>query len=301
MDKVLITQALKNIAQSRIKAEKDALYRRSKALMFDDVARAYEKLTDEILRVSKCEGRGEKVGKDNIESLQQAFEKTLKKHGIESFEPNYSCKKCSDTGIANGQMCECLKREVAKILAQSSGFAFKSFKDARFDIFKDGETTKKIYAKMQEWCHQSVHTKDLIYIYGKTGVGKTYLIQCMAKELCDEGNLTKFVSAFELNQALIDSRYNYRANLCAYTDVAYLFIDDLGSEGEVANVTDSGILSIISVRKQKNLPTIITSNLDLQGLISRYGERLYSRIVDRQTSINIFMDGEDLRTRHLKK
>ena len=64
------------------------------------------------------------------------------------------------------------------------------------------------------------------------------------------------------------------------------------------DVTVEFLYLVINERKMKKLSTIITSNLDLKDLRDRYDERISSRIMDRETSINIYIDGED---RRLKK
>ena len=42
-------------------------------------------------------------------------------------------------------------------------------------------------------------------------------------------------------------------------------------------------------------PTIITSNLGPDGIIDRYGERIFSRIFNQRVGIAIKLEGEDLR------
>ena len=77
-----------------------------------------------------------------------------------------------------------------------------------------------------------------------------------------------------------------------------MFIDDLGTETLFKNSTLENIYLIINERKIRKLPTVITSNLALNDLGAFYGERIYSRIVDRETSITIYLDGEDKRLKN---
>ena len=80
-----------------------------------------------------------------------------------------------------------------------------------------------------------------------------------------------------------------------YISPEILFIDDLGTEPKYDGVTIECLYLLVNERKMKNLSTVITSNLDLADLRDRYDERIYSRIVDRNSSINIYLDGADKR------
>jgi DNA replication protein DnaC len=52
---------------------------------------------------------------------------------------------------------------------------------------------------------------------------------------------------------------------------------------------------ILNERMLNNLSTIITTNLEPGEILTNYGERIFSRLVNKKTSICINLDGEDLR------
>ena len=73
--------------------------------------------------------------------------------------------------------------------------------------------------------------KNLLFI-GKTGLGKTFLSNCIANELLKAGKTILYQTAPVMLDAIIDYRFN-KANLNIYDnilDVDLLIIDDLGTE-----------------------------------------------------------------------
>ena len=74
-----------------------------------------------------------------------------------------------------------------------------------------------------------------------------------------------------------------------------LLIDDLGTEPIKRNITLEYLYLILNERLNSNKKTIITTNLNLEEILSRYGERIFSRIANKKTSKCFQMQGNDLR------
>ncbi|MGN1200916.1 MAG: ATP-binding protein [Candidatus Caccovivens sp.] len=255
----------------------------------------YEELQKQYTKTVIENGRMASEGKKANLKLETSLKEKLdlmQNHA----KPKYSCSICKDEGYVNGQMCKCLKQEISKVLLHESGFEkLQNFEDG----IKGSGNLKDTYLLMQKWC-QSDFKKTLVYLAGPTGVGKTYLTECMANELVNRGKVVKIVTAFKLNQDFKEfSKTQNDDFLNRYFDCEVLFIDDLGTEPIYKNVTLEYLYLIINERKMRCLPTIITSNLDLRDVRNRYDERIYSRIVDRNTSITLFLDGEDKRTKKI--
>lgn len=297
MNNKIIEEALFTINQRGNKAEIEAAQNKAKALQDSTFSTVYSAYTRKMIE-------GAKNGKkEDLSAEKQAFEKRLDQLKIGSILPKYSCPICEDQGYKDGHMCNCLKNEINKILVRESGFgALEDFAKTKFDIFKNAEYMKKVYAKMQEWCH-SKFDKNIVYLSGGTGVGKTHLIKCMANELIGRGKLVVLTSAFAMNQDFLKS-YSTRDLeeknniLDKYLDCEVLFIDDLGSEFIQKGITSSFLYQVLNERKIKNRPTVITSNLDLKDLRDYYDERISSRIIDKRTSICLLIDGDDLRLKN---
>ena len=152
---------------------------------------------------------------------------------------------------------------------------------------------------MKEWC-SSPFNKTLIFVSGDTGTGKTHLVKCMANELIAHHHLVNLTTAFAMNQDFMKSYSSKDLEkkqdiLSKYLDSEILVIDDLGTEIRNPYVTNNFLYQVLNERKNKHLPTIITSNLDLKDLQDYYDERVSSRIIDKATSICLQIKGADLR------
>ena len=247
-----------------------------------------------------------KTGKDYSEKLKNLsceIDSKLRDMKIDSITPKYNCKKCSDTGFVDGKYCSCLIKEVNNILIKESGFEkLEDFKDVRFDIFENKEYMRSLYQKMQKWCH-SKFEKNIIFISGNTGVGKSHLTRCMANELIHENYVVFFTTSFAMHQDFVKSHISKDLDLKnslidRYLNVDILFIDDLGTELRNPLITINYLYHVINERKINKRPTIITSNLDLYDLRDYYDERISSRIIDKQSSICLSIQGEDLRLKN---
>lgn len=238
---------------------------------------------------------GELVANLQQISLQQEF--CLKDLGLNSTDlyPNYECKDCNDTGYHHGHICDCLKKEINKELMAYSGFTHK------LATFEDNKYDHPAFNLMQNWCNTK-NNKINVLISGFTGAGKTFLTECVANELIKKNRLVLFTSAFNLNNSLL----NYHISLDAgreqiikpYLESEVLIIDDLGTEPMIKNVTCEYLYMIVNERMLNNLPTIVTTNLDMTDILDHYGERVFSRLSNKKVSILIRLENEDLRLKN---
>ena len=296
MKATIIEKAKKVIDSRRYQAENDAINNKIKAFEDPIFKTLYQGYTTAMIEASK-------EGKDPspyLKQMKKQYLVRLKELGLPSIEPDFYCKKCNDTGFIDGKYCSCLIKEINNVLIAESGFdKLEDFKKVKFDIFENKDYMKKLYQKMQEWCHSNFD-KNLIFIAGETGVGKTHLIKCMANELINLNHVVLLTSSFAMHQDFVKSYSTKDLEeksylLARYLNSEILFIDDLGTELRNPTITLNYLYQVINERKMKRLPTIITSNLDLYDIKDYYDERISSRIIDKSSSICVYIKGNDLR------
>ncbi len=263
-----------------------------------------------ILEVSKLKSKDEsyKNLKQNLETLRKEKEKILNKMGLKyaDLKPKYSCKICEDSGFVLGKPCNCYKKR--KNMELTNAFGLSANKDCSFDNFnteickngKQAENLSKIANILKKWSEKYPNNaKNNLIISGKTGVGKTHLTSCLANELLAKDVSVCFVSAFDLNESFLKYHTSFDKTKSSwiepFIDTDVLFIDDLGTEPVLRNVTKNYLYLVLSERERFNRPVVITTNLMLDELNNRYDERICSRLCNKRNSNLIFIDGEDLR------
>ena len=227
------------------------------------------------------------------------------------FDPPYFCADCKDTGYIGSERCHCLKQaSIDLIYAQSNlNSILNSENFSHFcldyygkDVF-EADSDISSYAAAQnalQKCRQFVQNFDSVFdnllLFGSTGVGKTFLSHCIAKELLDSGYSVIYFSAQQLFEQLADSTFGRTtADRPGYRDILdcdLLIIDDLGTE--VSNsFTTSQFFVCLNERLLHRKPTLISTNLDLQDIASVYSERVFSRIIQSFSLLHLF--GRDIR------
>ena len=296
MKQNIVNTALEIINKRRFEAENNATNNKIEAFKNPEFKKLYQEYVSKMID-------GAKNGVENTKELN-AILKQLKevqlKNKLPDFNPDYTCKKCNDSGIVDGKYCDCLIKEINKILKEKSGFSnLEHFDDANFEIFDNKELMKKLYQKMKEWCHSNFE-KKLIYLAGDTGTGKTHLIKCMANELINLNKVVFLTTSFAMNQDFLKSYACKNIEekneiLEKYLSCDVLFIDDLGTELRQNGITNNYLYLILNERNQRNKKTVITSNMKLEDIRDYYDERISSRIIDKANSVCLYIEGNDLR------
>jgi DNA replication protein DnaC len=255
--------------------------------------------------------------KQKLELLRSEKAELLKKNGFPSnyLDIHYKCKDCKDTGYVDNKKCHCFKKAEIEILYNQSNIrdilAYENFNYFNIDYFNDfdidsatGKTPKANMVGVLDICHNFVdnfQNKERKYsnllFFGKTGVGKTYLTHCIAKELIERTSSVIYLSAINFFDILSKSEFskNDEASKNKSSQIYscdLLIIDDLGTE--LSNsFTNSALFNTINDRILNYKSTIISTNLVFSELMERYSERLTSRLAKEYTFMKIY--GEDLR------
>ena len=136
-----------------------------------------------------------------------------------------------------------------------------------------------------------------LLLLGEAGLGKTYLMSCLAKELQKKQEDILFISSAQLFSVFHRNRLGECSLIQPIFDAAVLFIDDLGSEPMTQNVTKESLFALIDGRLRAGLPTVIAANMDISQLKQRYQERVASRMLASDTGAVFRLAGEDIRLR----
>ena len=246
--------------------------------------------------------------KDELNALREERNRLLKENGYspEYLHPVCRCPECKDTGYINGQKRHCFKQAIINtVYAQSNIQTIlerENFEHFSFDFYSDDDisTTTGLSAlatarQAVESCHQFIDDFDNkpknLFFYGDTGVGKTFLSNCIAKELLDKGYSVIYFTAFQLFDILSKGVFEKDADAIAahqnIFDCDLLVIDDLGTE--LSNsFTTSQLFLCVNERLLRHKSTIISTNLNFNQIVDIYSERTFSRICGDYTMIKLF-------------
>lgn len=253
--------------------------------------------------------------KKQIEALSAEKASILRQNGYQEdyLSLKFTCPDCKDTGYSGQHKCHCLKNSIIELLYDQSNIKdvlkrenFSSFSFEHFDnTTKDSATGMTALQNMHEvvkTCRDYIDNFETqyrsLYLYGATGVGKTFLTNCIAKELIDKSFSVIYVSSIRLFDILAHNTFK-RNNVDDASDLAgnlldcdLLIIDDLGTE-LVNSFTASSLFNCINERHLRRKSVIISTNFSLAELRSNYSERVFSRITSNYTLLKIY--GDDLR------
>ena len=229
--------------------------------------------------------------KEKLLKEKQDYEKTL----FANYNFNFYCEKCQDTGFENQNLCTCFKKLYKNVLFEKLGITPILSANFSMDTLSNKTQLKNIYQKFKT---QDLKDFNSCVFFGKCGTGKTFLASCIASNFERQGDVL-FLTAFDLNNvfikyhcAPIEEKPFYFSTL---TNCELLVIDDLGSEPIYNKITLEYLFLLLQARKTAKKPFIITTNLSLKEILSRYGERVFSRMIQEDNTEVYEFNCENLR------
>lgn len=268
-------------------------------------------------RLLDGDAKAKELLKRQLEDLREQKAVLLAAYGYEPdyMEMRYHCPECRDTGYVDGKKCRCFKKEEIRLLYSQSNIedvlAKENFLSFTFDYYDNKEVIPQIGMTVADymrqvygWCREYVEGfkskgGNLIFT-GSTGVGKTFLTNCIAKALIDEYQSVIYLSANDLFDIFSKNKFHYETeeemrDMYQYIlDCDLLIIDDLGTELNNSFVS-SQLFYCINERLIRKKGTIISTNLSMDMLRDTYSDRISSRIISQYSIIPLY--GGDIRTK----
>lgn len=318
----------RNNALAEVERKKKEIYQREPEILEID-----EKIKKIGMEISKSiifvddDTKRENAVKDlnsQISELKAKKAEILAKIGIteDFFVPDFKCKICEDTGIigsiTGAKNCSCFRQKLIDYTYNQSQIYnidkenFDTFDESVFSDVVDEKAynsqksprenillIKKIAENFVE-NFDSKDTRNLMFT-GGTGLGKTFLSNCIAKAMLDRGKTVLYQTSGRLMDLVMDYRKGDNENFDAgqyeeLFNVDLLIIDDLGTEN-MTEARRSELFNILNTRllnsAKKHTKTVISTNKDLKELVNYYDQRIVSRILGNFEICRFY--GKDIR------
>ncbi|MBD5458189.1 MAG: ATP-binding protein [Lachnospiraceae bacterium] len=271
---------------------------RKTAYVYDHVP-GYRELEEQIASVSVSQGKkylsGDEGAMEELKVLLAEIstrkKQLLSEAGLPEnyLNPVYTCPDCQDTGYIDGQKCHCFKQAMITLLYEQSNIQEilqnDNFRSLSYEYYEGEDLSRFKNAVMtcQNFIKNFNSDYHNLFFYGTVGTGKTFLSNCVAKELIESGHSVIYFSAAGLFDLL--SRYSFdfknkedeRDRYADLYQCDLLIVDDLGTELTNQFVA-SRLFSLLNERHMGKKATVISTNLSLEELRNRYSDRIFSRI-----------------------
>lgn len=236
--------------------------------------------------------------------------------------PIYDCAICQDQAYVNGEVCECFQRKIVDALHKQSNMT-QVLEQENFNTFQLDFYSREVSPSYQQSTSPYDNARHVLQrckafvdnfsklerdrgnllLYGETGLGKTFLTNCIAKELLDNGHTVLYLSANDIfeqvfGEYLMNKKFELEELYKYIYNSELLIIDDLGTETTNAFVC-SKLFEVINQRGLTGRSTVISTNLSIRELQEKYSERIMSRIVESYTVLHLY--GENIRYKKRKE
>lgn len=226
---------------------------------------------------------------------------------IDYLELRYKCSKCKDTGFIENKKCNCYRQKLVDIYYKNSelihilsknnftSFNFELYSHRRSDNehISPRKNIEEIVSISWNFIENFSSSTENLLFFGNPGTGKTFLSNCVAKELLDRGYLVVYRTAESLIQDLKNIRFTNNSELeDLLINCDLLIIDDLGSE-QITDFSKTELFNLLNRKLLKQSKMLVSTNCDLEELLRLYSERISSRLLGEFTLCKFF--GEDIR------
>ncbi len=246
--------------------------------------------------------------------MNQRIAELLEAGGLskDALEPVYTCSVCKDEGYVydpSRRMCACMRQELNRRMLSELGLAagehtFEAFDESLFSDELDagtGHSQRQHALQARNVCrayadnYPDTATPNLL-LFGKSGLGKTYLLHAIAHRLVERDIMPVYTSAYHLLEVARRAYFENDSEMLAeMMNAPILLIDDLGTEPMLQNITIEQLFNLLNERQLRHRHTVISTNLTVDELKERYTERIASRLRDETSWRKLLFVGDDVR------
>lgn len=229
------------------------------------------------------------------EEIKQFIDKNkLDKNIILDFYPAFAlkketddiCLKCKKNGecLNKSDFCKCiLKYENNRVVSSYAPCEYENkgqlktyFYDPKDEELYLNVARGTILKKLIDFKNNYFNNQEAkgIYIYGKYGTGKSFILYSFAKELVKTGKKVIYAYYPDLVREIKSSigSNNFERYILELKKVDILILDDLGAENNTAFVRDEILGPILQYRMNHNLPLFASSNIDFELLREHFAD-----------------------------
>lgn len=234
----------------------------------------------------------------------------------DALDPTPACAKCGDSGWAGAEMCTCLKelcaQEQMKALTALLNLTDEqNFDRLRLDVYSDQpwkgedrsprENMRGVVTVCEGFARRFPdYPLHNLLLSGGTGLGKTFLSGCIAREVSGRGYSVVYDTAISLFSTFEAKKFSRdlgqerqaRDDTRRYLNCDLLILDDLGSE-LTTPLAQSTLYEVVNSRLQGGKHTIISTNLSMEQIGARYTPQVVSRLAGAYQELTFY--GDDIR------
>ena len=312
---IIYLRAENELRNRREQAVKLASVRRKEFIVKNpellDIENEMKNAALEVIRSVGADGKKvdvSQIAKRNLEA-QEAKRSLIKAAGYpeDYLDIPYTCKKCKDSGIFNGKLCEChlalLQQLSVGELACSPMLARSTF--ATFDIkyysdikdtdlgFSPREYMRGCFEMLKAYAENFTVQSNSFFFSGGTGLGKTHLALAILNRLTQRGFSVYYNSASGIIKQLEKESFGRSVDSVEeeIEKSDLVIVDDLGAEFATP-FAEATVNELVNNAILSGKPMIMISNLSVDELEERYGQRVVSGL----NSIEVIeFIGEDIR------
>lgn len=324
-DPIVLRRATARLEGAK-KARQEELERRRRSLFqrvpeLADIDRQLRGTVLEIIRSCLRSGTDPQpalaVIRDQNMALQTRQRELLMGEGLapNALDDQPACKLCGDSGWIGTRMCSCLRvlyaQEQVKELSKLLDLGEQSFDSFSLEWYSPlpwpGEvrSPRDNMEFVLEFCHNYAQkfgkfVSSNLFLTGAPGLGKTFLSACIARTVAENGYSVVYDTAVTIFSRFEEQKFSRdmeegreaQGETRRYLNCDLLILDDLGSEMATPFI-QSALYTLINTRLVRGKHTVISSNLSMDGVRSRYAAQTASRLEGEYQVLRFY--GQDIR------